>query len=107
MVVLGFTGREIPTVEVNRLLLVNTTVMEAASEEVWATEPGYAGRQWLELLPLMRSGAIDPPIGSVFDLDQAAAALREMDQRQAAGRMLLLVRRPAASATRRKTRRAR
>ena len=33
LVVLGFTGRAIPTVKVNRLLLTNTTVMGAASME--------------------------------------------------------------------------
>src|SRR4051794_27613939 len=94
LVVLGFTGREIPTVKVNRLLLTNTTVMGAASAEFWRTEPGYVGRQWRELVPLMRSGAIDPPIGSVFPLDQAAAAIREMDQRRAAGRGVLRGREP-------------
>src|SRR3954452_14725129 len=46
LVVLGFTVREIPTVKVNRLLLTNTTVMGAASEEFWQTEPGFAGAQW-------------------------------------------------------------
>jgi NADPH2:quinone reductase len=92
IVVLGFTGREIRTVRVNRLLLTNTTVMGAASQEFWVSEPGYAGWQWRELVPLMRSGAIDPPIGAVFDLGDTAAALREMDQRRAAGRILLRVR---------------
>src|SRR3954471_2658330 len=92
LLVLGFTGREIPTVKVNRLLMANTAVLGAASAEFWRSEPGYAGRQWRELVPLMRSGAIDPPIGAVFSLDQAAAAIREMDQRRAAGRLLLRVR---------------
>jgi len=92
LVVLGFTGREIPTVEVNRLLLTNTTVMGAASMEFWRNGAGYAGRQWQELVPLMRSGAIDPPIASVFPLDQASAALQDVDQRRAAGRLLLRVR---------------
>jgi NADPH:quinone reductase len=92
LVVLGFTGREIPTVKVNRLLLTNTTVLGAASAEFWRAEPGYAGRQWRDLVPLMRSGAIDPPIGSVFPLDETAAAIRELDQRRAAGRVLVRVR---------------
>jgi NADPH2:quinone reductase len=92
LVVLGFTGREIPAVKANRLLLTNTTVMGAASMEFWRTEPGYVGRQWGELAPLMQSGVIDPPITSVFALDQAAAALREIDQRRAAGRLLLQIR---------------
>jgi NADPH2:quinone reductase len=92
LVVLGFTGREIPTVKVNRLLLTNTTVMGAASMEFWRSEPGYVGRQWRDLMPLMESGAIDPPIGSVFALDQAAVAIQEIDERRAAGRILLRVR---------------
>jgi NADPH:quinone reductase len=92
LVVLGFTGREIPTVRVNRLLLTNTTVLGAASAEFWRSEPGYAGRQWRDLVPLMRSGAIAPPIGAVFSLNQTAAAIREIDQRRAAGRLLIRVR---------------
>jgi NADPH2:quinone reductase len=92
LVVLGFTGREIPTVKVNRLLLTNTSVLGAASAEFWRSEPGYAGRQWRDLVPLMRSGAIDPPIGSVFSLEETATAIREIDQRRAAGRLLVRVR---------------
>ncbi|GAB3324143.1 NADPH:quinone oxidoreductase family protein [Geodermatophilus aquaeductus] len=97
LVVLGFTGREIPTVEVNRLLLANTTVMGAASAEFWRTEPSYVGRQWRDLVPLVQSGAIDPPIGSVFGLDDVAAAIRELDERRATGRVLLRVRETTAS----------
>jgi NADPH2:quinone reductase len=97
LVILGFTGREIPTVKVNRLLLTNTTVMGAASKEFWQTEPGYVGQQWRDLLPLVQAGVIDPPIGSVFALEQTAAAIREMDQRRAAGRVLVRIRERTAS----------
>ena len=92
VIVIGFTGREIPTVRVNRLLLTNTAVMGAASEEFWHANPGFVGQQWRDLLPLMRSGAIDPPIGSVFALDDVASALRTMDERRAVGRLLVRVR---------------
>jgi NADPH:quinone reductase len=92
LLVLGFTGREIPTVKVNRLLLTNTTVMGVASAEFWRSEPEYAAQQWRELVPLMRSGAIDPPIGSVVPLDQTATAIRELDQRRAVGRVLVRIR---------------
>ena len=92
LLVLGFTGGEIPTVKVNRLLLTNTTVMGVASKELWVDEPEYAGRQWRDLMPLTASGAIDPPIGSVFTLDDAAAAIRSLDDRRAAGRVLVRVR---------------
>ncbi|MFD2091720.1 NADPH:quinone oxidoreductase family protein [Blastococcus deserti] len=92
LLVLGFTGREIPTVRVNRLLLTNTSVMGVASAEYWADDPGYAGQQWRDLVPLLRSGAISPPIGPVFALDDAAAAIRELDERRAAGRVLIRMR---------------
>jgi NADPH2:quinone reductase len=89
VVVLGFAGRQIPTVKVNRLLLGNTTVMGAASHEFWQTHPGYARQQWRDLLPLMESGAIDPPISEVRPLDDVAAALQKVDGRGAAGRLLI------------------
>jgi NADPH2:quinone reductase len=92
LLVLGFTGREIPTVKVNRLLLSNTTVMGVASAEFWSLDPDFAAQQWRDLLPLMRSGGIDPPLGPVFALDDAAAAIRELDERRAAGKVLIRVR---------------
>ena len=91
LLVLGFTGREIPTVRVNRLLLTNTAVIGAASKEFWDHEPDYAGEQWRELLPLVESGAVDPPIGGIFSLDDAAAAIRELDARRAVGRVLIRI----------------
>jgi len=72
--------------------MTNTTVLGAASAELWRAEPGYAGRQWRDLVPLMQSGAIDPPIDSQFALDKTGAAIREIDQRRAAGRVLGRVR---------------
>jgi len=92
LLVLGFTGRAIPTVKVNRLLLTNTTVMGVASEEFWRVNPQYPGQQWRDLLPLIESGAIDPPIGEVVPLTQTAAALRLMDDRRAIGRVVIRVR---------------
>jgi NADPH:quinone reductase len=92
LLVLGFTGGEIPTVKVNRLLLTNTSVLGVASAEFWSDEPDYPGRQWRDLVPLIESGAVDPPIGPLFTLEDAAAAIRELDERRAAGRVLIRTR---------------
>jgi NADPH2:quinone reductase len=92
LLVLGFTGRAIPTVKVNRLLLTNTTVMGAAAAEFWQANPQYLGEQWSDLLPLIESGAIDPPIGQVMPLTETAAALRLLDERRAVGRVVIAVR---------------
>jgi NADPH2:quinone reductase len=91
LLVLGFTSGEIPTVKVNRLLLTNTSVMGVASEEFWEKEPEYARRQWRGLEPLLQSGAIDPILGPAFELEDAASALRAIDERRAAGKVLVRV----------------
>lgn len=92
VVVLGFTGRQIPTVAVNRLLLRNIAVIGAGAMEFWRHHPGYVTEQWHELTPLIRSGVIDPPLGSRYPLDRAADAIRELDERRAVGRVLVELR---------------
>jgi NADPH2:quinone reductase len=92
LLVLGFTGRSIPSVKVNRLLLTNTTVMGVASAEFWRSHPGYVAQQWRDLLPLIESGVIDPPVGQVWPLDGTAAAIGSIDERRALGRVLVRVR---------------
>ncbi|WP_328733954.1 NADPH:quinone oxidoreductase family protein [Streptomyces bobili] len=91
LLVLGFAGRGIPTVKVNRLLMTNTSVLGVGMDEYWRQEPEAARAQWRELWPLLRSGRLDPPISSVFPLDQASAALRLLDERKALGRTLLQI----------------
>lgn len=93
VLVLGFTGRSIPTVKVNRLLLTNTTVMGAASEEFWQDNPDHARVQWTELSALIADGTIDPPVSRVYDLTEAAEALRAMDRRASAGRFVIRIKR--------------
>jgi NADPH2:quinone reductase len=51
---------------------------------------GYIRHEWDELLPHIESGAIDPPIGATFPLDQAAEALAVLDERRATGKVLLI-----------------
>jgi len=92
VLVLGFTGGEIPTVKVNRLLLTNAGVLGVAAKEFWTADPEYPRAQWRDLLPLMTAGAIDPPVGRVFGLEDVVAAIRELDERKAVGRVLVRVR---------------
>ena len=92
LLVNGFTAGEIPTVKVNRLLLGNTSVVGVAWGAFWNREPGYVRRQWDELLPLLADGRLDPPLGSAYPLADVAAALRELDDRRATGKVTLTVR---------------
>jgi NADPH2:quinone reductase len=54
--------------------------------------PGFPQEQWQELYPLLESGRLDPVLGSVHDLADVVAAVTELDERRAAGKVLLRVR---------------
>jgi NADPH2:quinone reductase len=92
LLVIGFVGGEIPTVRVNRLLLNNTSVVGVAWGEYALRRPGYIQQQWADLVPLIESGALDPPIGHTLPLAEAAEALALMDERRAVGKVVLAVR---------------
>lgn len=89
LVVVGFTGGEIPTVKVNRLLLRNTEVVGAGWGE-WAwNNPGYMRAQWDELLDDIASGRLAPPVSGVYPLAEAAAAVGELAERRVTGKVVI------------------
>ena len=90
LLVIGFTGGEIPTVRVNRLLLNNITVVGVLWGGFWISQPAYLQQQWADLLPMVEDGRLDPPIGATFPLERAAEALKEIGERRATGKILLV-----------------
>ncbi|EST38342.1 hypothetical protein N566_07955 [Streptomycetaceae bacterium MP113-05] len=92
LLVIGFTGGEIPTVKVNRLLLNNIDVVGVGWGAYWLQHPAYLREQWDELLPHLEAGRLDPVLGSVYPLAEAARALGELDERRARGKVVLTVR---------------
>jgi NADPH2:quinone reductase len=89
LLVVGFTGGEIPTVKVNRLLLNNLDVVGVGWGAFALTRPGYLRQRWSALLPHIESGALDPPIGGVYPVERAADAIAALEQRQATGKLLI------------------
>jgi NADPH2:quinone reductase len=89
LLVVGFTAGEIPTVKVNRLLLNNIDVVGVGWGAYAFSHPGYLQRQWAELEPHLRSGALDPVIGTTLPLDRAAEALTIIDERRVTGKVVL------------------
>ncbi|GBG36638.1 NADPH:quinone oxidoreductase family protein [Mycobacterium montefiorense] len=92
LLVIGFTGGEIPTVKVNRLLLNNIDVVGVGWGAWTATHPNALDEQWAGLERLLRSGQLAAPQPQVFPLDQAAAAVASMENRTAKGKVVLRVR---------------
>ena len=92
LLVIGFTGGEIPTVKVNRLLLNNIDVV-GVGWGAWAgTHPGALTEQWTDLVKLLTSGKLSPPEPDVYPLDEAAAAVASLENRTAKGKVVLRVR---------------
>jgi len=92
LLIIGFAAGQIPALRANRLLLKNISAVGVGWGAFTERYPGYPHEQWAALLPLLREGRIDPPIGSVHPLDDVAAALAEIDERRATGKVVLAVR---------------
>ncbi len=92
LLVIGFTGGDIPTVKVNRLLLNNIDVV-GVGWGAWAgRHPGALAEQWAGLERLLSSGRLPPPEPVVHPLEEAAAAVASLENRTARGKVVLRVR---------------
>jgi NADPH2:quinone reductase len=92
LLVVGFTGGEIPTVKVNRLLLNNVDAVGVGWGAWAATHPGYLLEQWGELEPLLASGTVSAPEPVVYPLERAGDAIASLEERTAAGKVVVKVR---------------
>ncbi len=90
IVVVGFTSGEIPEIRVNRLLLRNVDV-RGCSFGALASEPTGVPDAIERLGDLVRTGMVRPVVGSVHSLENAADALRELDERRATGKVVLTI----------------
>lgn len=89
LLVIGFTDGDIPTVQVNRLLLNNLSVVGVGWGAYVLKRPGHIAKEWAAILPHLESGALNPMVGETFALERASEALRSIDDRKATGKVLL------------------
>jgi NADPH:quinone reductase len=89
VVVVGFTGGSIPEVRVNRLLLGNTEVIGAGWGAYVMSRPQVTQEIGAGLAELIEQGFVRPVVGARFPLDQAAEALKLIDERGAVGKVVL------------------
>jgi NADPH2:quinone reductase len=92
LLVVGFTGGEIPTVKVNRLLLNNIDVIGVGWGAWTMRHPGALQEQWDGLAELLRAGRLAPPQPEIYPLADAARALESLENRTARGKVVLRVR---------------
>src|SRR3954453_2474848 len=88
-VVVGFTGGSIPEVKVNRLLLNNIEVGGAGWGAVALGKPELNQEVGAEINRLAEAGFVKPIVGERFSLEQAAQALKAIEERRATGKVVL------------------
>jgi NADPH:quinone reductase len=89
VVVVGFTGGEIPQVKVNRLLLRNTEVVGAGWGAYAMSRPPLNREIADELARMVAEGVVQPIVGARFPLAQGADAMKLIDERKATGKVVL------------------
>ena len=89
VLVIGFTGGDIPTVKVNRLLLNNIGVIGVGWGEYALAHEGHIAGEYEALRPHLESGALAPIVGSRYPLAEAAEALKSMESRTVIGKVVL------------------
>jgi NADPH:quinone reductase len=92
LIVVGFTGGSIPEVRVNRLLLRNTEVVGAGWGAYVMGKPDLNREIGAAVNRLVDEGFIRPVVGQRFPLEDAAEALKTLDERRATGKVVLDVR---------------
>ena len=92
LLVVGFTGGEIPTVKVNRLLLNNVDVVGVGWGAWTMRHPGALAEQWEGLAALLKSGKLAAPHPDIYPLSRAAEAVAALENRTARGKVVVRVR---------------
>lgn len=92
LLVIGFAGGSIPSVQVNRLLLRNTSVVGVAWPEYIRVDPAMPQAVAAGLARMYEDGYIRPLVSKRYPLEQGAAALRDLEARRATGKIVLVVR---------------
>ncbi len=93
LLVVGFAaGQGIPEVKVNRLLLNNVDVRGVGWGAYAMVRPGFMQEQWTELLPMLESGVLKPPIGATYAFEDFGRALLDMEARRTLGKSVVRVR---------------
>ncbi|NIP13398.1 MAG: zinc-binding dehydrogenase [Pseudomonadales bacterium] len=92
ILVIGFAAGEIPRVPINLILLKSCQVVGVFYGAWSARQRDEADANFQEILGLYREGKIKPLIGRTYPLEEYAAALRCLSERQAIGKVVVTVR---------------
>jgi NADPH2:quinone reductase len=87
--VVGFAGGGIPSLALNRVLLRNIDVVGVGWGAFLGTDTSIVRTAAADFARLAAAGLLDPPIGAVYPLGDAASALRDLEAHTAMGKLVL------------------
>jgi len=90
LLVIGFASGKIPSVQVNRILLKNISVVGLHWGAYRQHDPARIPEAMNALFDLYSLGKVQPVVSSTWPLQDAAAALEEIAARRSIGKVLLL-----------------
>ena len=91
LLVIGFAGGRIPTIQANRVLLKDMSVVGVLWGGYARRNPGFVLEAQEELAALYLAGKIRPIVGKTYPLEQAPVALRDLANRKIMGKAVLVV----------------
>jgi len=89
ILVIGFAGGRIPTIQTNRLLLKNISAVGVFWGDYANSRPWYLGETQNALDHMYTAGQIRPVVGKYYSLEQAPAAMRDLAGRKVIGKAVL------------------
>ncbi|MGU3497050.1 NADPH:quinone oxidoreductase family protein [Xanthobacteraceae bacterium A53D] len=96
LVVVGFTGGEIPVARGNYLLVRNISVVGLQGSDYRDRWPEACAQAQARIFELIAGGAMRPEVGARYHLSQFAEALRVVGTGEARGKLVLVMDTPAA-----------
>ncbi|MFW6197997.1 MAG: zinc-binding dehydrogenase, partial [Myxococcota bacterium] len=87
--VIGFASGRVPSMQMNRVLLKNISVVGLHWGPYLDHEPELVRRAADDLFAMHARGEVRPIVSEVYPLDQAAAALEALASRKTVGKVVL------------------
>jgi NADPH2:quinone reductase len=91
LLVIGFAGGRIPSIQANRILLKDMSVVGVLWGGYARKHPGFVTEAQTELARLYEAGKIKPVVGKTYSLDKAPVAMRDLAYRKVLGKAVLTV----------------
>lgn len=90
LLVVGFASGHIPSIQINRVLLKNISIVGLHWGAYRLNDPAKIPQAMEALFAMYERGAVRPVVSSTYPLAEAAAALDEIATRKSVGKVVLL-----------------